>query len=86
MERYENHIEYVQALISSHFVNEISFFVSQNNFILKIWEHSPMDMATASIRTFIKWKKYRGKWSPNILADYCWILIRNKLAKVKYKR
>lgn len=45
-----------------------------------------MDMATASIRTFIKWKKHRGKWSPNILAEYCWILIRTKLAKVKYKR
>jgi hypothetical protein len=35
---------------------------------------------------FPKWKKYREKWSPDILADYCWSLVRNKLAKVKYKR
>ena len=45
-----------------------------------------MDKAKASIWTFPKWKNYRGKWSPNILADYCWSLIRNKMAKVKCKR
>jgi hypothetical protein len=61
-------------------------FLLSHNFILKIWEHSPMDKAKASIWTFPKWKNYRGKWSPNILADYCWSLIRNKMAKVKCKR
>jgi hypothetical protein len=35
---------------------------------------------------FPKCKKYRGKWSQHILANYCWSLVRKKLANVKYKR
>jgi hypothetical protein len=31
-------------------------------------------------------EKYRGKCSPNILADYCWSLIGKQLATVKLKR
>jgi len=61
------------------------FLLSHHNFILKLREHSPMDMAKASNWTFPKWKNYRGKWSTNILADYCWSLVRTKLVKTKLK-
>ena len=30
-------------------------------------------------------KRYSGKWSPNVLANCCWILIR-KTPNGKYKR
>ena len=32
-------------------------------------------------------KRYSGKWSANILADYCWILIKETpLANIRAKR
>jgi hypothetical protein len=54
---------------------------SHNDLFLKIWGPSPMDMAKGSIRTFPKWKKFRRKWSPNILADYCRSFVKKNLAK-----
>ena len=30
-------------------------------------------------------KRYQGKWSPNMLADYCWTLVRDA-AGTKYRR
>jgi hypothetical protein len=30
-------------------------------------------------------KRYHGKWSPSILADYCWTL-RRDVPKAKYNR
>ena len=30
-------------------------------------------------------KRYQGKWNPSMLADYCWILVRDDPA-AKYKR
>jgi hypothetical protein len=39
-------------------------------------------MAKGFIRIYSKWKKrYRGKWNPNMLADYCWTLVRETLTE-----
>jgi hypothetical protein len=44
-----------------------------------------MNMAKRSVSVFPKLKKYSGKWSLNILADYCWSLISETPAG-EYKR
>lgn len=53
---------------------------------LKIWEPLVMNKASDSIRILFNMeKRYQGKWSPNMLADYCWTLKRDVL-DAKYSR
>jgi hypothetical protein len=50
-------------------------------------DFSPENMGAVSdepgelfyIRIFPNLKKYSGKWSPNMLTDYCWSLIRETI-------
>jgi hypothetical protein len=52
-------------------------------FPLEIWYPSLANTASVSIRIYpekekVK-KRYSGKWNPNMLADYCWKLVRRHL-------
>jgi hypothetical protein len=31
-------------------------------------------------------KRYSGKWNPNLLADYCWKLVRETPKNTRHKR
>jgi hypothetical protein len=47
------------------------------DFFREIWEPFLTSTVKGSIRIYPEWeKRYSGKWNPNMLADYCWTLVR----------
>jgi len=47
-------------------------------FFREIWQPFLTSMVKGYIRINTEWKKkrYSGKWNANMLADYCWALVR----------
>jgi hypothetical protein len=89
----ENYVEIVEELFFSCLALgcnrswKIHFPRSYLNFFSReIGQPSLTSTVKGSIRINTEWKKrYSGKWNANLLADYCWTLVRETPTE-EYKR